>query len=519
MAKIVKFSFLILIPFTHFSPPATADTVGKTPPPAVAGQVNDSVGWPGNMHQVDKYWPVMNNADGKNDQWKSVGAMIPSGDGKYTCTLTIVEPPGDCPLDLDRPALALAAGHCADLAESEDNVIRNKPFHQKVLFNHFADTDSDPSKEITAEVKEIVYATMRGSDLAVFKMGVTYRDLMKIGIKPRKIAHSPLARGTKLTNVACPTEIDSDYNVMRSATCSASGNVDVVEGPFVWPKAHEFRMDCPAAGGASGSGLFTDNGELAGVVNTTSIGSTPGACQLNSPCEINGGKSAMAKAWTYGADVSFLHKCVAKSCDIDVTQSGCPLAANNGPAPAVPTLTNSFDKPIPVTKEGGAQVKFGLAGQTDCADPSGYSAVKDLGEGAQFTPPTGKYPDGTYVVCTRTKGPDGQWQDVKDAAVRPLRLDATAPVAKVEESHTNGHTLYVAKLSDPDDGKGQLLSKVISSGSCTNDTQAYAKPLLGYMVDIKKMDSGCICLLGTDDAGNKQAVPTAYGFGGQKDCH
>ncbi len=81
-------------------------------------------------------WEILKNADGANNQYMSVGAML-ADSKKGSCSLTIIEPPGHCAIDPARPVMAITNGHCVGLLDNRTNVVRNQPYKQAVSFNHF----------------------------------------------------------------------------------------------------------------------------------------------------------------------------------------------------------------------------------------------------------------------------------------------------------------------------------------------------------------------------------------------
>ena len=91
------------------------------------------------VNSADVDWEILKNADGKNDRWKSAGQIVP-GDGKGSCSITLVEPPGGCTLNPARKALALTNGHCVGLTKTRDPIVRDQAYSQAVSFNHFIDT-------------------------------------------------------------------------------------------------------------------------------------------------------------------------------------------------------------------------------------------------------------------------------------------------------------------------------------------------------------------------------------------
>lgn len=449
--------------------------------------------------------PLLNNADGGNRQWMGVGALL---NGPMTCTVNLIEPPGGCEPSDDAPAMIATNGHCIGLPKGS-NVRMNEEFSADVSFNHFQDTQN---KHVPAKVDRILYANMNTKDIAVLRLNMTYGELKRKGIRPFKVAKK-FEEG-KLRNVAVPTDgVPKEQRYLRGNDCSSGPKRDVLEDTFLWRQ--QVSLDCPAVGGSSGSGIFSEKtGELMGLLNTGINEKEPSLpCRYNGPCSVDSDGVHPEKDIRYGFDLSFLHQCATKTCELDPTQGSCPLPGSPQVQPMVGSPTNSLEEPInlenPITgrRFKAYRVKIGPAGSTNCSDPSGYNEVSDF----RYQPPKGNYPEGAYVVCSYGQDQNGKWQSPKDASGRGIRLDKTPPVVQLSPVGKGNH-LKVSG-SDPRDPIKAFQYKFADKESDCQSSKGYKNPPIQWGGRSVSTDGGkgkFLCVVGYDMAGNRQTSGTSY---------
>lgn len=450
--------------------------------------------------------PLLDNAAGENRQWMGVGAMT---DGAMSCTVNLIEPPGGCEPSDDAPAMIATNGHCVGLGRTAPNVRRDEEFSADVSFNHFQDTQN---KRIPAKVDRILYANMITKDIAILRLNMTYGELKKKGVKPFKIAKK--FENGPLRSVAVPADgVPKSERYVRGNSCQSGPRRDVLEDTFLWRQQVSF--DCPAVGGSSGSGVFNEKtGELMGLLNTginEKEASMP--CRYNGPCSVDEKGIQPETDIRYGFDLSFLHQCASKTCEIDPTQGSCPLPGSPQVQPMVGSPTNSLDEPInlenPIIGQRfqAYRVKIGPAGSTDCSDPSGYTEVTDF----RYQPPKENRPEGAYVVCSYGQEKNGTWQKPKDASTRGIRLDKTPPVVQLSPIGKGNH-LKVSG-SDPRDPIRGFQYKFADRESDCRSSKGYKNPPIQWGGRSVSTDGGkgkYLCVVGYDMAGNRQTSGTSY---------
>ncbi|MBX3039506.1 MAG: trypsin-like peptidase domain-containing protein [Bdellovibrionaceae bacterium] len=501
MTKSGSLAFLFLLSGSF----AVADPMTCEPSPLAS--LKDQLKSISEVSTLDhKLGPLLENANGENRQWMGVGALL---NAPMTCTVNLIEPPGGCEPSDDSPAMVATNGHCIGLATKAPYVRLNEEFSADVSFNHFQDSQN---KHVPAKVDRILYANMLNKDLAVLRLNMTYGELKKKGIKPFKIAKK--FENGPLRNIAVPTDgVPENQRYLRGNNCESGPRRDVLEDTFLWKQ--QIAFDCPAVGGSSGSGVFNEKtGELMGLLNTGINDETPRMpCRFNGPCSIDSNKIQPGKDVRYGFDLSFLHQCATKSCEIDPTQSSCPLPSSDQVKPILSSPMNSFDEPInlenPIFERRfkAYRVKMGPASTTDCSDPSGYTQVDSF----RYTPPKENRAEGAYIVCSYGQEKNGTWQTPKDASGLGVRLDKTPPVTKIALS-SNGKSLNISG-TDPTDPVISYQYKFVSQERDCSTQGGYQNPPVFWgrnSVPVKDQQGKYLCIVGYDSAGNRQKSGTPY---------
>lgn len=400
-------------------------------------------------------WPLLDNSEGQNNKWKSIGSLVV---GRNHCTVTLIEPPGDCGMNPDQEAMVVTAGHCRDVSKD----VFQGPVQEEssVSFNYFRDTKES---QVKAPVKEYVYSTMSEKDVAIIRLGKTYRELAALGITPKKISRQPISGA--LYNPSIPVQNIEGETFLRGQNCQSKGKASIIEGSYLWPDS--IKLDCLAKGGASGSGLFNESGEIAGLINTTNpmAGSPHKPCGMNAPCEVQDGEAVAPSSFpsTYGIDLSYLHQCFSFACTFEARNPGCDMPSETPPKVWVSSPTND---PVISFREAGAvavKYKFGPPG-TNCGDPEGYTEMENPPERI----PLEMAGEGRKIFCALVKKEDGTWTDLAHGSHTTFTIDRTPPVTKVISMGEDrvrvtaedpldfdfGKFKFVDSLSDCQDRKG-----------------------------------------------------------------
>ncbi|GAB3875186.1 serine protease [Kibdelosporangium lantanae] len=221
------------------------------------------------------------------------------------CVGSVVRTPTARPTD---PALLLTNGHCLG---------DRRPKPGQALVDRPADLDVDITDNIgypmtTEHASRLVYATMTGTDIAIYRLDRTYAQLtakvhdlttrpMKAGDRVDMLAGS--ARGACTVEAVVPHLREGGYqedNSVRYATSDA----------------------CEHLHGYSGSALLSGN-TVVGIHNT---GNDSGEqCTDDNPCEVAAdGTVTSTRGRGYGQQVDQIAACFTGS-RLDLNRYGCSL--------------------------------------------------------------------------------------------------------------------------------------------------------------------------------------------------
>jgi len=254
------------------------------------------------------------------------------------CSASIVALAGAQP---DDKALMLTNGHCireSDGFLNAGEALAAVPTERPV---DIIDPDAlvpgtsmpappDPSTGVVAHVTatELVYATMTGTDMALYRLDTSYRDLEEIGVQAMTIADRRAEVGTAIhvvsgfwhTNYRCT--IDAFVDELR-------------EDMWSWQESMRYRQPgCETTHGTSGSPVIdADTLEVVGVNNT---GNDQGAsCTFDNPCEVDAdGQVTATQGAAYGQQTYWIYGCLGADHQLDFDRPGCRLTKPTTPPPA-----------------------------------------------------------------------------------------------------------------------------------------------------------------------------------------
>lgn len=218
----------------------------------------------------------------------------------------------------DDPALLLTNGHC---------VQGTRPAPGTALADLPADrvapiADRQGYPRITARATRLVYATMTGTDIALYRLNRTYAQLAARGAKVFRLATSPVRAGDRLS-LAYTT---------RRMTCTAEAVVGHLrEGGYQQDDAIRYATakDCAPVHGMSGSALLAPDGRtVAGIHNTHNEAGE--RCTDDNPCEVGpNGAVTSVKGRSYGQQVNLIGACLSRGSRLDLSRKGCALPKPN----------------------------------------------------------------------------------------------------------------------------------------------------------------------------------------------
>jgi V8-like Glu-specific endopeptidase len=233
-----------------------------------------------------------------------------------TCAGSVVRTPASRPED---PALLLTNGHCVEgQRPAPGSALVDQPADREVPI---ANRQGYP--QTTARANRLVYATMTGTDIALYRLDKTYAQLGAAGAKVFKLTTTPVRAGDPLTLAY----------LNRRQSCAAEAVVPHLrEGGY--QQDHSIRYatttDCVPVHGMSGSALLAPDGStVVGIHNTHNDGGEQGTD--NNPCEVGpDGTVTAVKDRGYGQQVDGIAGCLTAESELDLARYGCTLTGSAG---------------------------------------------------------------------------------------------------------------------------------------------------------------------------------------------
>jgi hypothetical protein len=295
------------------------------------------------------------------------------------CTAWLVDSgaPGDA------AAYAVTSARCVGHLDPATVLAGQALSDATVQFNAFAAlTTARQPDLVTAPVEAVEWASVRGTDLAVLRLGATYAELAGRGVRPIA-AVAPLEEGAEILIAGVPVEgIEANQQFLRGSRCQVGTTSDVLEDGLLGRDAQ--ASDCAGIlAGSAGSPVFNPSGEAVAMVVTTTIGATQkSACALGLPCQVaDDGGISVKEDTSYMLPVAALAACfpgggfrLGGECALEEPASVVPARAATSVAKPGGTVPIRLEGELP---EGFAstddlEVKQGKLGTVDCAGPEGW---------------------------------------------------------------------------------------------------------------------------------------------------
>lgn len=237
------------------------------------------------------------NAQLQSVQWNGIGRLS-SQHGTHQCIATLLdtrEPSGQS----SGPAYVVTAAHCLDPRNGV--VAHDVPAEGSVAFNYFIDTSE---QRVTFALKQRVWSSMQGTDLALLELDASLQDVMAQGIEPLRLGERP-DTATPVMVIGEPSVPDEGLRLMR---CTQQRTSHAIEYPWVWRDIE--RNDCAGiAEGASGSPVISEDGQrLIAVINSVGVADST-RCERNSPCAFDHAEALTGQALNYAMPVQRLSGC------------------------------------------------------------------------------------------------------------------------------------------------------------------------------------------------------------------
>ncbi|EME63674.1 S1 family peptidase [Amycolatopsis decaplanina] len=231
---------------------------------------------------------------------------------------------GDCKgavvrADTARPedlALALTNGHC---------VPGERPAPGRALIDRPAGlprpvtiADRDGYPRTTARATRLVYATITGTDIALYRLNKTYAQLAREGAKVFRLTTTPMRDGDRLLMA---------YSSSRPRCTVEAVVPHLREGGYQQDDAVRYATSetCASRPGYSGSVLLTpDANTVMGINNTHNRDGE--RCTEGNPCEVGrDGTETALKGRSYGQQVHRISACLGKKSRLELSRPGCVL--------------------------------------------------------------------------------------------------------------------------------------------------------------------------------------------------
>ncbi|MFI1770006.1 trypsin-like peptidase domain-containing protein, partial [Streptomyces sp. NPDC020800] len=240
--------------------------------------------------------------------------VIPDVEGTVAlggCVGSVFRTPASRPVD---PALLLTNGHCVEGQRPVPGAaLMDQPTDREVSI---ADREGYP--RATVHANRLVYATMTGTDIAVYRLDTTYAQLEAKGAKVFRLTSAPVHAGDPLTMAY----------TFRRLKCTAEAVVPHLrEGGYLLDNSVRYaaRDACSPDHGYSGSPLLApDNTTIVGIHNTHNDDGQQ--CTNDNPCEVaTDGTVTSTKGRGYGQQVNMITACLPRGSRLDLSHQGCTL--------------------------------------------------------------------------------------------------------------------------------------------------------------------------------------------------
>lgn len=212
-------------------------------------------------------------------------------------------------------ALVLTNGHCLSGFVAAGDALVDQPSNRT-----FTLLGAEGRSLGTLRAQKMVYATMTGSDFALYRLTQTYAQLAsRYRVAPLTISSRRAAPGT-------PVRIPSGF-WRKIYSCSIDYFVpELREATWTFRDSIRFTQPgCETIGGTSGSPIVDAESKL--VIGINNTGNEKGAmCTMNNPCEVDStGKTSAYKGAAYGQQLFPIYSCLDAGNKINLTKTGCTL--------------------------------------------------------------------------------------------------------------------------------------------------------------------------------------------------
>jgi hypothetical protein len=302
-------------------------------------------------------------------------------------TVGLAEPCTAWLLDAGAPAeadaYAVTSARCVGHTDPTAVMAGQDLTDASVEFNAFAPLSTAKQADLVkAPIDAVEWASVRGTDLAVLRLGTTYGELAGRGVRPIDPVAAP-EKGAEILIAGVPIEgIEPNQQYLRGSRCQAGETSDILEEGLLADEAQ--ASDCAGIlGGSQGSPVFNPAGAAVAMVTTTTIGATEKTeCALGLPCQVSeDGGISVKENTNYMLPVAVLAGCFPKGgftlgadCALEDPASVVPARAVASVAKPGSTVDIQLEGELPegLASTAEIEVKQGKLGTVDCRAPEGW---------------------------------------------------------------------------------------------------------------------------------------------------
>lgn len=207
------------------------------------------------------------------------------------------------------PALLMTNGHClttllGGIVLSPGEARADRPGSRAVSIVN------DQGVKLKFKTSRLVYATMSGTDMAVYELPLSYLELGERGVRPFQLGSTPL--------VTESVEVFSAHK-NNAHSCAIAAITNTREGGFPFTDSLRLSPECRQGNGTSGSPVVrAGTREVIAIAN--SYNKNGRACGNNNPCEVNGEEVSVQFGAPYAQQIAGLAACLK-----DFAAAGCLL--------------------------------------------------------------------------------------------------------------------------------------------------------------------------------------------------
>ena len=210
-------------------------------------------------------------------------------------------------------AVMLTNGHCYELMGSHQVVVDQPSVRDVALLR------SNGSTAAVVETTTLLYATMSRTDVALYELGLTYKQLHnRFGVDAITLASTqPSPKDEAISIISGYWGLEYDCNLNGFA-------YRLHEDVYTWRNSLRYSDGgCQVLSGTSGSPVLNANRLEIGINNT--INENGERCTLDNPCEENShGVITVHQNRGYGQETWLFYTCLSSN-QLHLSKLGCKL--------------------------------------------------------------------------------------------------------------------------------------------------------------------------------------------------